>query len=364
LEKILLIRNLTSWKLFILIVFISFLLTFLVGQVAAVIFVTSLVFEICGFFGINPLPFIMITLMSVNIGSAGSLLGSPAGILLATGVGLRFEDFLIWSFPVALSSLLAGSLFLFIWYRDELKRTEGLIRRMKGILEDRSFRQLVNFPATREIKEEIFLLGVVFTLLALHFQIEEFFSLPHNTLLVAVPLIGAGIAMGWKKEEARRYIEEHVDWWTVVFFILFFAKAGAFSYTGITSLISSFIQEQAKLHPLLLITEITWISSFASSIMDNVVVVSILMPAIKAIANEKFLFQLVDFLWWGLFLGGCFGSIMTMIGSPANIVALGMLEKHEKIKVGLFEWVKVGILLTLLTTSVATLELIVFSLFC
>ncbi|MCD6575423.1 hypothetical protein J7K97_07115, partial [Candidatus Aerophobetes bacterium] len=359
LEKILLIRNLNAFKLFLLIIGFSLVLTSLVGQVASIIFMTSLVLEICSFFSINPMPFIMITLMSTNIASAGTMLGSPAGILLSTHVGFHFQDFLLWSFPVMLLCLVAGSVFLWVWYRGELRMIDSKIREIA--IEDRTFRQLISVPATTEIKEELLLLGIVLLLLSLHYHIERFFLLPPNTLLIAIPLVGAGIAMGWKREEARVYIEEHVDWWTIVFFILFFAKAGTFKYTGITNLISSFLEGQVKVHPLLLITEVTWISSIASSVMDNVVVVSILIPAIKALQTKGVEFYLMGFLWWSLFLGGCFGSNITMIGSPANIVALGMLEKHKGIKISFLQWIKVGFLLSLLTTALAWGELVLIS---
>jgi len=361
LEKILLIRNLNAIKLFLLIIGFSFLLTSLVGQVASVIFMSSLVLEICNFFAINPLPFIMVTLMTTNIASAGTILGSPAGILLETYAGLHFKDFLFWSFPITLSCLLVGTGFLWMWYRGDMKKIETKIKEVE--IEDRTFRQLINVPATREIKEELFLLGTILFSLTLHFQIEKLFSLPPNTLLVAIPLVGAGIALSWKKEEARVYIEEHVDWWTIVFFILFFAKAGTFKYTGVTNLISSFLENQAKIQPLLLITEITWISSLSSSIMDNVVVVSILVPAIKALEAKGVAHILTYPLWWGLFLGGCFGSNITMIGSPANIVALGLLEKQAGIKIGFFQWVKVGLILALITTTLASIYLIVVTRF-
>jgi len=349
LEKILLIRNLNAFKIFLLITGLSLLLTSFVGQVASIIFVTSLVLEICDFFFINPVPFIIITLMITNIASAGTMLGSPAGILLSTQVGFHFGDFLIWSFLPMLLCLLVGCLFLWFWYRKDIKAIDSKIE--SAAIGDKTFRQLITVPATREIKEEIILLVTVLLLLSAHLHIEKILSLPPNTLLVAIPLVGAGIAMAWKKEEARMYIEEHVDWWTIVFFVLFFAKAGTFKYVGITELISSFLESQARVHPLLLISEVTWVSSIASSIMDNVVLVSILIPAIKGLQVKEVAFPVVQILWWGLFLGSCFGSNMTMIGSPANIVALGILEKRRGIKIGFLQWFKVGALLTLLTTG-------------
>ena len=47
-------------------------------------------------------------------------------------------------------------------------------------------------------------------------------------------------------------------------------------------------------------------------------------------------------LWWALLFGACFGGNITLIGSTANIVALGMLEKQSHAHVGFIQWLKIG----------------------
>ena len=49
-------------------------------------------------------------------------------------------------------------------------------------------------------------------------------------------------------------------------------------------------------------------------------------------------------LWWALLFGACFGGNITLIGSTANIVALGMLEKHSHRGIGFFQWLKIGLI--------------------
>lgn len=44
--------------------------------------------------------------MATNVGSAGTMQGNPVGILIGSRAGLTFEDFMIWSFPVMLLSLI------------------------------------------------------------------------------------------------------------------------------------------------------------------------------------------------------------------------------------------------------------------
>ena len=59
-------------------------------------------------------------------------------------------------------------------------------------------------------------------------------------------------------------------------------------------------------------------------------------------------------LWWALLFGACFGGNITAIGSTANLVAISMLGKRYSIKVAFVEWLKVGILVGLVSCAVAT----------
>ena len=58
-------------------------------------------------------------------------------------------------------------------------------------------------------------------------------------------------------------------------------------------------------------------------------------------------------LWWALLFGACFGGNITMIGSTANIVALGMLEKRPSAShVTFMKWLAVGLPATLLSGAI------------
>ncbi len=57
-----------------------------------------------------------------------------------------------------------------------------------------------------------------------------------------------------------------------------------------------------------------------------------------------------ELLWWSLLFGGCYGGNWTMIGSTANIVALGVLEHEKGIKITFFEWFKKGSIILIIYT--------------
>ena len=58
-------------------------------------------------------------------------------------------------------------------------------------------------------------------------------------------------------------------------------------------------------------------------------------------------------LVWALVQGTCLGGNITMIGSTANIVALGMLEKRYRTTIHFFEWLKIGVIVGVVTCLVA-----------
>ncbi|MCX5703468.1 MAG: SLC13 family permease, partial [Candidatus Omnitrophica bacterium] len=185
--------------------------------------------------------------------------------------------------------------------------------------------------------------------------LELLWNLETNTLLLSIPLISAGVVMIWKRERARSYIEKDVDWWTLLFFLLLFAKAGTLKYTGATDVLAAKIASWVGTNPVGLISTVLWTSAIGSSILDNVVLVAAFIPIIHSFKNLGFMLQP---LWWALLFGGCLGGNITFVGSTANIVALGILEKEKNIHMTFFRWFWVGLTVGVVTTCVVWLALI------
>jgi len=59
-----------------------------------------------------------------------------------------------------------------------------------------------------------------------------------------------------------------------------------------------------------------------------------------------------------LLFGGCLGGNITLIGSTANIVAIGILEKERRIKISFFAWFRIGLVVGLTTTLIVMAALI------
>jgi Na+/H+ antiporter NhaD/arsenite permease-like protein len=216
------------------------------------------------------------------------------------------------------------------------------------------------FRFTRGLKISIAIF--VFTLLAIsfHHRLELLWNLRPNTIMLTMPLFSSGVVMIWKRQKAREYIEKDVEWWTLSFFMLLFAQAGTLQYTGATDELARRLVSATGSAIQPLIGMILWISTIGSSILDNVVLVAALIPVIQSLKSMGASLQP---LWWALLFGGCLGGNITLVGSTANIVALGILEKEKRIRMTFMRWFGIGLTVGVVTTVIAWVVLLVVPLY-
>jgi Na+/H+ antiporter NhaD/arsenite permease-like protein len=84
--------------------------------------------------------------------------------------------------------------------------------------------------------------------------------------------------------------------------------------------------------------------------MDNILAVATFIPIVNSM-SELGIYNYP--LWWGLLFGGTFFGNLTLIGSTANIVALGMLERQKVGHITLAEWIKPGAMVSVPTLLLA-----------
>jgi Na+/H+ antiporter NhaD/arsenite permease-like protein len=343
---ILRIKNLTANRFLFLIAVISGLLACAVDEVTSIIFIVAAIFEICDYFEVDSVPFIIIAVLATNIGSSGTTLGNPIGILIASKSGLTFEDFLIKAFPVMLVCLIAMILIVRVWYRKALAEFDQKIKKFGY---NDMLAKLISVPPEKDLKIALAIFGANLVFISLHHRLELLWKLEPNTVLLTMPLLTSGAVMIWKWKRARDYIEKDVEWWTLLFFMLLFAQAGTLKYTGVTDVLAKNLAGLAGNSSAVLTGIVLWVSTIGSSILDNVVLVAAFIPVIQSFQSLNLDLQP---LWWALLFGGCLGGNITLVGSTANIVALGMLEKEKKIRVTFLQWFWVGLSVGVVTTCI------------
>lgn len=348
---ILRIKNLTATKFLISITFISALLACAVDEVTSIIFVVAAIFEICDYFEVDPSPFLIISVLATNIGSSGTVLGNPIGILIASKSGLTFEDFIIKAFPLMLVCTAVLIIIIKFWYKNVLSEFD---RKIKELGANDMLIRLISIPPEKELRIGLGIFGATLVLIAFHHRLELLWNLEPNTLLLTMPLISSGCIMIWKWKKAREFIEKDVEWWTLLFFMLLFAQAGTLKYTGATDVLARKLVELTSSSIPLLISVVLWVAAAGSSILDNVVLVAAFIPVIQSLEGLNMNLRP---LWWALLFGGCFGGNITLVGSTANIVALGILEKEKNIRMTFFRWFWIGLTVGLITTAIVWLAL-------
>ena len=196
--------------------------------------------------------------------------------------------------------------------------------------------------------------------IAFHHQIEELLGLTgsdnKNAFLIMTPLVIAGILMIFRPSRARHYVEHEVEWWTLLFFMLLFAISASLSHNGITRNLADTLTQHVKGGPNGMIPFVIVLSSLGSAFVDNIVFVASFTPVVQDMMKISSEYSV---LWWALLFGACYGGNITVVGSTANIVASGLLEKHGYHPVKFGDWIKIGALVGVVSGVVAWVMLLV-----
>ena len=210
------IKNITGGKLFILIMLLSGILSGLMGEVASIIIMSKIILDICHLTDVDPIPLIIASVLATNIGSSGTLLGNPVGILIAARANLSFEDFMRDAFPTTIIVLIATLAILSLWYRKVIRE---LNEKLTPLKENDFFISLITIPTDTRTKVSIGIFFAMLTNIFFHHRIEVIFGLEENSILMITPIVFAGIALLYRRDRMRHYVEREVEWTSVLFFL-------------------------------------------------------------------------------------------------------------------------------------------------
>lgn len=341
--------NFKFQRLIIFFILTSTVLAALMGSVTSIVLISIMIMEFCDYFKLDPTLPLISAILATNIGSSATALGNPVGLILALGAGLGFEEFIRWSMPPAILSIIFISWFFSKVYRHEI---EEMNNKMEKILKEREIK-LLDIWATIEDIKKFFAASITFTItllaIAFHTVIEKFLHLKGETMLVGIAFLGAAASLYLYREEGKEIISSEVDWWSLLFIAFLFGQTGALKYTGVTEKIAELIISFSG-GELTILLAIISISVFVlSAFLDNVPTVATFIPIVLSLAEKGV--EVYPF-WWIVLISGCYAGNLTPLASAANIIALGLLEK-KKIKITLKQWIKIGAIPTILTFILA-----------
>jgi len=321
---------------------LSSLISAFVENVATVLIVAPIAFELAKRCKISPvMPIIAIAITS-NLQGAATLIGDPPSMILGSYANINFNQFFIYQGrPGMFFAVQVGALVSFIVLYLMFRR----------------FRQPVHLEGQAKVLSWVptILLGLlVFALALISF-------LPFTIPLAAgkVTMLLAIVGLGWfvlyhKKVNPSWEVVKKFDYETLFFLLGIFILVASLTKTGLVQDIALWLRTISGGNYFIAYSIVVWGAVFFSAFIDNVPFILAMLPATQYLAQS---FGVAPQLFYfGLLIGASVGGNITPIGASANVVACGLLKKHHY-PVSFWEYVKIGLPFTLAAVTASYLFL-------
>ena len=305
-----------------------------VENVATVLIVAPVALQVSKRAGVSPLPFLIGIAISSNLQGAGTLIGDPPSMILASFQRMDFNDFFFYQGrPSIFWSVQAGAVAsaVVLW------------------LMFRKYRQPVEFiePAKLESWIPTISIVVMIVLLALSPIFDPGFHWLGGTICMVM-----GLAMvaweGARKPGSALALFKRYDWNTTFFLIGVFVLVEAMVHVGLIDDLAAGFADITGDSPLVIYIALIVLSVAISAFVDNIPYITTMIPLVKQVAAEVGAPEVP--LIFGMVLGASLGGNITPFGASANVVAVGLLRK-QGMQVATRDFVKIGLPFTLVATA-------------
>ncbi len=308
-----------------------------VENVATVLIVAPIAFEVAKKLKANPIPFLIGIAVSANLQGCATMIGDSPSMILALSSGMNFMDF-FWmkgrpgiTFAVELGAV-ASFYVLYLLFK---KYKAPVIQ-------------------IEEVKVKTWVPTWFLAFMMLTLALSSFIKNKPTYTIAFICIIYGIVGLVWHELKHKESISllKDLDWHTFFFLIGIFILVGSLTHKGVTDDIAGCIIKYTKGNKFLAYTVIVWLSVLLSAFVDNIPYIVAMIPVAKLVAvslgvsPELFLF--------GLLIGTSLGGNITPIGASANLVAVGLLRK-EKHHVKFIDFIKIGLPFTISAVTAAYL---------
>ena len=282
---------------------------------------TPLVLELTRITGRKPMPYLLAVAMASNIGSSATITGNPQNILIGTLSHILYTTFIHSLWPVAFMGLGVSIILIVLFHRDEFANTTRMEGPKLHIHVNRIV--LIRTLLATAVMIVLFLVGIA----------------PAKSAIVV-----GGLLLLTQRLKSRRIYAE-IDWSLLLMFSgLFIIIAGA-ERTIITP---ELIARAGRLH-LDQVPVLTTLTAILSNLVSNVPAVLLIKPFVTALKDH-------ETAWMVIAMSSSLAGNFTLLGSIANLI---VVEKAANggIKIGFWDYFRVGAPLTIMTLIIGTLWL-------
>ncbi len=306
-----------QWRLLIIITFISGVASAFLVNDAVVLLFTPVIIMICRASGLNPIPYLIAEILAANAGSVMAITGNPQNMLIGVNSGIGYGEFLWRLAPVGILSMIL-IVWVVRWFYPSLFRNKKPI-----VFNGNGFEY--NYASMR-FSVPVFLLVIVLFFVGHHLHL----SIP------MIALLGGSLILLLGKIRPSRVIEK-VDWVLLLFFASLFIVVEGLEQSG---LLSRYIDANLLSEDMGGIGAIHGLSLVMTQIVSNVPFTIVMLPFMKAADSEL--------LWLSLASASTLAGNATIIGAIANLIVIESADRLG-VKIGFFEFLKPGIIVTLLS---------------
>ena len=294
-------------------------------------------------------PLLLTLAFAVTIGSTLTPMGNPQNLLVALVSGMQapvftFAEYLLA--PTIINLLLTYYLLRRFFRRDLVKARKN-------------FRELIDFEATvqkdvlkdgRLAKLAISITTLTIAAIFLVNFLEEA-GVGTSFGIAEVSLFGAVVLLALCGRS--REVIQSIDWGILVLFASLFVLTQAVWDNGIITIIAGYLPSVSVGNPQASIAAILFSSVFLSQVLSNVPMVALYIPLMKSLSFGS---QSV-YAWIALGAGSTLAGNLTLLGAASTLIIVEEAEKQGQ-TLGFFDFLKVGIPVTVVTVMVLYFSLI------
>ena len=304
-------------------------------NVTTVVLIVPVTIAIARRLDVSPVPYLIAQVLASNIGGTATLIGDPPNILIGSAAGLDFTAFLVNLAPVTVAIYVAFVVIAYVIWR---KRLEVPSERREAAVEGTEGATITDRP--------LLVKGLVVSAIVLvGFLTHQALGLEAAT----VALLGATVLMLVGRIDAHDALRE-VEWRTLFFFVGLFILVEAVVHVGIIGGIADWLATQVAGNETLASMTLLWFSAGASAVVDNIPYTATAIPIVQRLVESGIPGEA---LWWSLALGACLGGNLTLVGAAANVVVANQASQAGH-RIGFFEFMRYGIIVTVTSLLIAT----------
>lgn len=338
---------------FIALLSITFIASTVLNNATVVLLIIPISIALARGLSLNTKLLVVLIAIFSNIGGTLTLIGDPPNTLIGVQVGLTFNDFVRnLSVPVLGSGAIV-LLYIISTNWDSLKPNKNNLTKLfsTGLTVKRIKYQFAQFKPDKYFVATT-LIVILATILCFIFQ-------PNIGQPIGIIGLSAGVLMSillCKKINFIKVLHE-VEWDSLLFFMGLFVQVEALEKAGVLNLIAEYIASyNGSFISLLLL--ILWVIGLASTIINNIPFVALLIPVIIELQEKMSGNPHLDLLWWALSLGACLGGNGTIIGSSAGLLAVDSAKKCG-INISFMEFIKISMPVTIISLGVSSIYLVI-----